>query len=101
VIVTRGGAGSTAFVEGAAPVQRPVHPAPMIDTVGAGDAFTSGLLDAVSRRGITTPALLQQLRQPGELGPVVDEAAYVAALACTRAGADPPWKADLDTPRSS
>ena len=51
VIVTNGGDGSTAFVEGATPLQRPVYPAPMVDTVGAGDAFTSGLLDALGRRG--------------------------------------------------
>jgi fructokinase len=101
VIITRGGDGSTAFVEGAAPLPRPVHPARIVDTVGAGDAFTSGLLDALARRDITAPALLQRLRQPDELGPVVDEAAYVAALACTKPGADPPWKADLDTPGSS
>jgi fructokinase len=90
VIVTRGGDGSTAFVEGAAPVQRPVYPARVVDTVGAGDAFTSGLLDALRRREITAPQRLDELRRPDTLSEIVDEAALVAALTCTRAGADPP-----------
>jgi fructokinase len=101
VIVTRGGDGSTAFVEGAAPVARPVHPAPVVDTVGAGDAFTSGLLDALGRRGITAPAQLDRLRQPGALAPILDEAALVAALACTRAGADPPRLDDVEPLRAA
>jgi fructokinase len=101
VIVTRGGDGSTAFAEGTTPVQRPAYPAPMVDTVGAGDAFTSGLLDALMRRGIVGPSQLGRLRQSDELTAIVDEAALVAALACTRAGADPPRSAEVEPLRAA
>jgi fructokinase len=107
VVITRGGDGATAFVEGAAPVQRPVPPVTVDtavdtpDTVGAGDAFTSGLLDALCRRDITEPAQLDRLHQPETLAAVVDEAGLVAALTCTRAGADPPRLAEVEPLRAS
>lgn len=100
VVVTRGGDGATAFVAGAAPIERPIHRAPVLDTVGAGDAFTSGLLDALGRRGITAPPLLAEAADPNTLSAVLDEAALVAALACTRAGADPPRRAEVEAERA-
>jgi fructokinase len=101
VVITHGGDGATAFVEGAAPVQRRVYPASIVDTVGAGDAFTSGLLDALCRRGVSEPARLDRLRRPEVLAAVVDEAALVAALTCSRAGADPPRLAEVEPLRAS
>jgi fructokinase len=68
----------------------------MVDTVGAGDAFTSGLLDALGRRAILAPRSLDRLDDPVTLAAVIDEAALVAALACTRAGADPPRRAEVE-----
>ena len=35
------------------------------------------------------------------LGELVDDAALVAALNCTRVGADPPTRAELDAARSA
>lgn len=101
VVVTDGGNGAAAFVDDLAPVRRPVYRAPVVDTVGAGDAFTSGLLDALARRDITAPPLLDELRDPDRLAAVVDEASLVAALACTRAGADPPRQAEVERLRAS
>jgi fructokinase len=101
VVVTDGGNGAAAFVDDLAPVRRPVYRAPVVDTVGAGDAFTSGLLDALARRDITAPPLLDELRDPDQLAAVVDEASLVAALACTRAGADPPRRAEVERLRAS
>jgi len=100
VVVTRGGDGATAFVASAAPMTRPVHPAPAVDTVGAGDAFTSGLLDALARRGITAPAQLTELHRPDTLAAVIDDAALVAGLTCTRPGADPPRRAEVEAERA-
>ncbi|WP_345713776.1 PfkB family carbohydrate kinase, partial [Kineococcus glutinatus] len=50
VVVTDGGAGCTA-VAAAGEVAVPALPVAVADTVGAGDSFTSALLDALSRRG--------------------------------------------------
>jgi fructokinase len=100
VVVTRGGDGAAAFVAGAAPIERPVYPAPVLDTVGAGDAFTSGLLDVLGRRGITAARLLGELRRPETITAILDEAALVAALTCTRAGADSPRRSEVETERA-
>ncbi|HEU5334024.1 MAG TPA: PfkB family carbohydrate kinase [Actinocrinis sp.] len=60
------------------------------DTVGAGDAFTAGLLSALIRRGIHSPALLRAARTDA-LGAALDDAVLVSALTCERVGADPPY----------
>jgi fructokinase len=96
VIVTRGGDGAIAFTADTAPVERPVYPAPAIDTVGAGDAFTSGLLDALARREITSVSRLRELHRPETLAAVIDDAGVVAGLTTTRPGADPPRRSEVE-----
>jgi fructokinase len=67
-------------------------PAPVVevvDTVGAGDAFTGGLLSWLRQRGITSRVVLDAL-SPDELTAALGFAAATAALNCTRAGANPP-----------
>ncbi|QBI21738.1 carbohydrate kinase [Egibacter rhizosphaerae] len=63
----------------------------VIDTVGAGDAFTSGLLAALDAQGCLTPEGLEQ----ADVRAAVSFAASVAAMTCTRAGADPPHRDEL------
>jgi fructokinase len=107
VVVTDGGKGATAWVPGLSPVTRPAIPAQVVDTVGAGDAFMSGLLDALARRGLATPQALAGL--PGRAEPagaallaaIVDDAALVAAITCGRVGADPPTRAEMDAFRGA
>lgn len=100
VVVTRGAAGSSAYTPVAA-VQRPARAVEMVDTIGAGDAFTAGLLDALAakdllgRRGADR---LASLTAP-VLGELLDAAALVAALTCARAGANPPRRAEVDAAR--
>lgn len=98
VVVTRGADGSTAYVGGsggdAEQVVRPGRPVDVVDTVGAGDSFSSGLLDWLDRHdrlGPGGPAALT----PGEAGEALDFAATVAAVTCGRAGADPPRRDEL------
>lgn len=94
VVITDGAAGATAWVPGATPVTRPVFAVPPADTVGAGDAFMSGLLDALARRGLLGPDSLGGLTGAVTAG-ILDDAALVAGITCSRAGADPPWLAEL------
>jgi len=96
VVITRGDAGAVALAAGGTAIERPVFPAPAIDTVGAGDAFTSGLLDALGRRGIMSVARLADLHEPGTLAGILDDAALVAGLTCTRPGADPPRRSEVE-----
>ena len=93
VILTRGAAGavvSTADHMCEVPGY-PVHP--MADTIGAGDAFTGGLLHHLAERDLLRNRLAG-LDRDGAVA-AVRFAARVAAAACRRPGADPPWAGDL------
>lgn len=88
VVVTQGAMG--AYVRTASQEMRiPAHQVEVVDTVGAGDAFTSGLLFRLAEKGVTTRFDLTQA-QAGLLEDSLRFAAASAALTCTRPGADPP-----------
>jgi fructokinase len=94
VVVTDGAGGAIAFRPGADALRRPGREVRVVDTIGAGDAFTGGLLNGLVRRDAHTPERLASLSDD-ELANVVDEAVLVSALTCERAGADPPHLAEL------
>jgi fructokinase len=96
VVVTRGGAGVYAVSAGLE-VRRPAVPIDLVDTVGAGDSFTSGLLDGLQRAELIGGARRDALAAIDEatLGSVVDAAALIAAITCSRPGADPPTRAEV------
>ena len=67
------------------------------DTVGAGDAFTSGLLAWLHEAGWLERARIQEI--PGDaLHACLTFANRAAAITCTRAGAQPPTRAEMDGP---
>ncbi len=96
VIVTRGGAGVYA-VSAACEVSRPAVPVDLVYTVGAGDAFTSGLLQGLARAYLLGGPRRDGLAAIDEatLTGVVDRAAVIAAFTCSRPGADPPTREEL------
>ena len=96
VVITRGADGATVWTEGQPAVSRPALPARVVDTVGAGDAFMSGLLDGLARRGLLSPAAVAQLRDAATITAILDDAAQIASITVGRAGADPPWRGELD-----
>lgn len=76
-------------------VSAEVPAVPVADTVGAGDAFGGAFLAWWSRNGMTR----SDLGQPEPVRGALQAAAEVAALTCTRIGAEPPWLAEvLDRP---
>jgi fructokinase len=89
VVVTDGPDGAHAFHSDAGSISRPGRKVAVVDTVGAGDAFTAGLLGALLRRGLHTPQTFAAAA-PAELASAVDDAVLVSALTCERLGADPP-----------
>jgi fructokinase len=95
VVITRGAGGAVAYRRAADPLERPARPVRLVDTIGAGDAFTAGLLDALARAGVRDAASLGT----ADLGGALDEAVLVAALTCERAGADPPTAAEVAAAR--
>jgi fructokinase len=64
---------------------------PVADTVGAGDAFGGAFLAWWTGRGLTR----SDLRRPAPVRGALQAAAEVAALTCTRVGAEPPWLAEV------
>ncbi|WP_412743015.1 carbohydrate kinase family protein [Krasilnikovia sp. MM14-A1004] len=97
VVVTRGRAG-TYGLSRHAELHRPAVEVEMVDTVGAGDSFTAGMLDALQRADLLGGARRSALAAIDEatLGAVLDWAALAAAITCSRPGADPPTRAELD-----
>jgi fructokinase len=96
VVVTRGGEGVFAVSAGLE-LRRGAVPIDLVDTVGAGDSFTSGLLDGLHRADLVGGARREALAAIDEatLGSV-DAAALIAAITCSRPGADPPTRAEVD-----
>jgi len=92
VVVTLGPDGVLAVAGGTGIVRRPGRRVKVVDTVGAGDSFTSALLAGLHRRGLLGLDRREALRaiDTATLGAVLDEAVLASALTCTRAGADPP-----------
>jgi fructokinase len=67
----------------------------VVDTVGAGDAFGAGLLRRLWETNRLDPNSVGRLDN-GELRDTLAFATAVAALQCTRAGAEPPLLTDVD-----
>lgn len=99
VVVTDGGEPLRAARPGGAVLRVQPPAVTVVDTVGAGDSLAAGLFAELVRTGVLTSAQLRDLPEP-ELTALLDEAALVAALACTRAGADPPTAAELAAART-
>jgi fructokinase len=100
VVVTRGGHGVYA-VTADLELRRPATPIDLVDTVGAGDSFTSGLLDGLRRADLIGGSQRDAMAAIDEptLASVVDAASLVAAITCSRPGADPPTRAEVDAVR--
>jgi fructokinase len=67
------------------------------DTVGAGDAFTSGLLASLHGAGQLERARLREIPS-SVLQACLAFADRAAAITCTRAGAQPPTRSEMDAP---
>ena len=94
VVITMGARGAYALGPDGTEVLRPARPVLVADTVGAGDAFCAGLLDALSRAGLLGGAAAISRIGARQVAEVVDWAVLVAALTCERPGADPPTRAE-------
>jgi fructokinase len=93
VVITLGDRGAYVLAPDGTEVRRPARPVQVVDTVGAGDAFCAGLLDALWRAGQLGAAGERGTGKPltgAGLAEILDWAVLVAALTCERPGADPP-----------
>jgi len=94
VAVTEGERGAALFHASGARARRRPPVVEVVDTIGAGDAFSSGLLAYFAGTGTLSPHGLASLGE-AELEAALAQAVAASALCCTRPGADPPTAADL------
>ena len=104
VVLTRGAAGAKVlWRHGCCEV--PAVPVQVVDTIGAGDAFMSGLISGLLRAGLlgaggrsALQAATATDRPAARITAAVTLAARAAAITCGRPGADPPTRTELSAP---
>jgi fructokinase len=95
VVVTDGADGSTGL-SAELEVRCPAIPVQVVDTIGAGDTFAAALLDWLHRAG-RLGGRLSSL-SAADVDGALRHAGRAAAITCSRAGADPPYRAELAEP---
>ena len=91
VLLTLGGDGAVAIGR-ELEVAVPAPPVEVVDTIGAGDAFSGGWLAHWAEHGLGRA----ELADSGAVVAATRFACHVAALTCARAGASPPRRAELE-----
>jgi len=96
VIVTRGPEGPIVLSR-TARLEVPTPVVNVVDTVGAGDSFMSGLLSGLDAANLLGPDARDRLHTLSEetLHNLAAYANRTAAITCSRAGSNPPWQAEL------
>jgi fructokinase len=98
VVITSSADGAYAYTAQGPPVRRPALDITVVDTVGAGDSFTAGLIGSLIGRGQHRPADLARC-SADQLSGALDDAILVASVNCERRGNDPPTAADVAVAR--
>ena len=98
-VLTDGANGAHVYDRSGTHIARPGVAAQVVDTVGAGDAFTAALLAACLEHAIDSAQALASCSLD-RFTAIVDAAIRASALTCTREGADPPTAAELTTARA-
>ncbi|MEP2641458.1 carbohydrate kinase [Roseobacter sp.] len=94
VIVTRGADGASGVFAKGPMIDVPAQRVEIVDTVGAGDTFNSGVLAQLAQDGLLSKDAVSQIG-PEALGRALALGARVAAVTVSRAGANPPWANEL------
>jgi fructokinase len=88
VVVTRAERGLSAFTRDGR-IDCPAAKVELVDSVGAGDTIGAVIVEGLLKYGLNG-LKTDVLRQ------VLERAARAAGITCSRAGANPPWKEELD-----
>jgi fructokinase len=96
-VVTLGAEGAYLLAPDGVAYRQTARPVTVVDTVGAGDAFTAAFLAALHNLGALGDDPRRRLAAvtPQQWVAVLDHAGAVAAFTCGRRGADPPTLAEL------
>lgn len=94
VILTRGGDGAYGYRGFGETIHAPAPKVEVVDTVGAGDTFNAGVMAKLAALGLLHKTELADLSADA-LAAALTHGARVAAVTVSRAGANPPWAAEL------
>ncbi|MGW3506289.1 carbohydrate kinase family protein [Streptomyces sp. NPDC000994] len=97
VVITHGGDGLTAYTRDGAEHSVPGEKVDVVDTIGAGDTVNAALLHALAVQDALSPEGLAGLGASG-WNRLLRFAARAAAITCSRAGAEPPYAAEVGAP---
>ena len=95
VLMTQGGSGTIALSSTGTKVVVPSVKTRVVDTVGAGDTFNAGFLAGLARMDKLSQTGVSELSDT-ELESAVTLGSAAAAVTVSRAGANPPWKSELE-----
>ena len=97
VVVTRGKHGSDVTTASGLRVTKTPGDVAVVDTVGAGDSFMGGMIDALWGMGLRGAGAREALRALPEeqVRAVIDRASAVSDVTVSRKGANPPWAHEL------
>ena len=102
VIVTRGSAGASLYLDGNRVTDVPAPVIELVDTVGAGDSFLGATLFGLQEHGAlgagtgAGPVAALRSLSTDDWTDVLTLAARVGAITCSRAGCNPPCRAELE-----
>ncbi|GGV62571.1 MULTISPECIES: carbohydrate kinase family protein [Streptomyces] len=97
VVITHGGDGLTAYTRSGAEHSVPGEKVDVVDTIGAGDTVNAALLHGLAAQDALSPGALAALDADGWQR-LLRFAARAAAVTCSRAGAQPPYAAEVGEP---
>ncbi|HEX2130537.1 MAG TPA: carbohydrate kinase [Actinophytocola sp.] len=93
-VLTRGAGGLVALTADGDRIEVPTVPAAVVDTIGAGDTVHGALLFWLHEAGIVDPTGVREIDADGWRA-ALEFAARAASVTVSRAGAEPPYAAEL------
>jgi fructokinase len=92
-VVTHGARGANAYSRHGK-ISVPARKVDIVDTVGAGDTFNAGILASLDESGLLSKQAIENLSEEA-IRQALEFAAKAAAVTVSRAGANPPWRHEL------
>jgi fructokinase len=100
VVMTQGPDGCLGIKAGGPSYDLPGFAVDVVDTIGAGDSFESGLLSGIADAGALDPARIDGLGSE-QVESILERSVLVSSMTCQRSGADPPTRLEYDVRRDS